>query len=318
MPAVSMTFGLAMALFASLGIAQDVVREELRFKGKVKAQPVDMSANMFLPKTAAGRLPAMLIVHGSGGPRQVDLEYARQLTAMGVASVLANHYAPRGVLGTMEDQLSVRIEDMLGDAFAMLEALARDPRFDPARIGIMGFSKGGSVALNSAVGKVADRFLPGGPRFALHVPFYPGCPSLYREPRTTGAPIVLLIAEKDNWVGSAKCMGYAEDLKAAGAKLHLVVYRGAGHGWDGQDSAYVANAQNMSRCGWREQVDGGWIEIFSGVRTHGPGGVPIPGKIAEVMGKCPTQGASVEIDARVKESAMAELRAAVMSSIGAK
>ncbi|MGH9577187.1 MAG: dienelactone hydrolase family protein, partial [Terriglobales bacterium] len=298
--------------------AQDAVQEELRFKGKIKAQSADMSANMFLPKAAVGQLPAMVIVHASGGPRQVDLEYARQLTAMGVASVLANHYAPRGVTRTVDDQLSVRTEDMLGDAFAMLDALTRDPRIDSARIGIMGFSKGGSVALDSSIAKVAERFLPGGPRFALHVPFYPGCLALYREPRTTGAPIVLLIAEKDNWVGSAKCIGYANDLKAAGAKLRLIVYQGAGHGWDQDRNAHVANAQFMGRCGWQEQADGGWIEMFTGLRTSGPGAVPIPGAMAEVMAKCPTRGASVEVDSRVKDAAMAELRTAVQSSFGVK
>ena len=46
----------------------------------------------------------------------------------------------------MQDQSTVTSNDMLADEFAALKALAGHARIDGKRVGVIGFSKGGSAA----------------------------------------------------------------------------------------------------------------------------------------------------------------------------
>jgi dienelactone hydrolase len=60
---------------------------------------------------------------------------------------------------------------MIGDTYRALELLATHPRIDPARIGVMGFSKGGGVALYAAMTRFQRRHGPAGAKFAHHIAF---------------------------------------------------------------------------------------------------------------------------------------------------
>lgn len=99
-----------------------------------------------VPASLPAPLPAMVIVHGSGGIGPRGADYERMLNAIGVATLRPDSFGPRGVRSTVADQRAVSTFSMVADAYAALRMLAADPRIDPRRIGIMGFSKGGSVA----------------------------------------------------------------------------------------------------------------------------------------------------------------------------
>ncbi|MCZ7655921.1 MAG: hypothetical protein M5R42_19135 [Rhodocyclaceae bacterium] len=61
--------------------------------------------------------------------------------------LVIDSFGPRGVMSTADDQTRVTTTQMLQDAYGALVFLADDKRIDSARIGVMGFSKGGTVAL---------------------------------------------------------------------------------------------------------------------------------------------------------------------------
>ncbi|WP_300300154.1 dienelactone hydrolase family protein [Ferrovibrio sp.] len=312
-------FTLSGLLLAALPVMAEVKKEILEFSGPSRGGPVTVRAELFLPDALAGtRLPAMLIHHGSGGvSNEREYAYAREFTAMGVAAIIPDSFTPRGVKSTVADQSAVTNNDMLADAFGALKAAAGHPRLDPARIGITGFSKGGTVALQSALVSVAERFAPGGPRFALHVPFYASCGTQYLNPKTTGAPMLVLIGGADTYVGSQPCLDYAAKIGATGGRVEAVVYPNAQHGWDGAGAAYrIANGENYSKCVYVEQPDRSWIEQTSGVMTNGPGGRAIEGANQKALAACRTLGVSGGPDADARTKSMAALKATMRAAFG--
>lgn len=292
-------------------------REVLSFQAPSRNGPVTVTAELFLPPGAApgavdAKLPAMLLHHGSGGVSDArEYAYAREFTAMGVASIIPDSFTPRGVKSTVTDQGTVSTNDMLADAFGALKAAAAHPRIDATRIGIAGFSKGGAVALRAALQAIADRYAPNGPRFALHVPFYPACETHYRDTRTTGAPILMLLGAADTYVGTESCRIVADSLKAGGARLEMVIYPNAQHGWDGTGAAWSQpNGENWSKCFFVQQADLGWVEQLSGIRTAGPDGRP-NADAPKALAVCRTRGVSGGPDAATKAASLGALKQAM-------
>jgi dienelactone hydrolase len=203
---------------------------------------------LFAPGTA-GKHPAVVLVHGSGGVTDArEGFWARELVAMGVGALVIDSFTPRGVASTVEDQSLVTTAQMMEDAFAALSYLASRPAFDPARIAVMGFSKGGTVALLAA----DLRHQQGSGRaFAAHVPLYPSCTPQYRNPKPS-APILVLIGAEDNYTGVKPCAEYLERIRTAGGNVTLKTYPGAHHGFDGDTRFdrvfFIARAQNYREC----------------------------------------------------------------------
>lgn len=310
---LSMQFLPGLALLLAAGAAQAQSKEVLEYPGPSRNGPVTVKAELFLPAGFAAGLPAMVIHHGSGGVTDArEYAYAREFTAMGIAAIIPDSFTPRGVKSTVTDQSTVSAADMVADAFGALKLAAKHPRLDPKRIGITGFSKGGSVALRSALVQVAERFAPGGPRFALHVPFYPACDTQYFNTRTTGAPILLLIGGRDVYVGAKPCQDYGAKLKTGGADIEIITYPNGQHGWDGGGPAYtIANGENYRDCIYVEQADGSWIEQKSQVMTYGAGGRAIAGANEKALAGCRTLGVSGAPDPETKAQSLAALKGAM-------
>lgn len=306
-----LTIGLILLLPA--GPAMSQIKEILEFPGPSRNGPVTVKAELFLPEGISGRMPAMVIHHGSGGVSNTrEYAYAREFTRMGVASIIPDSFTPRGVKSTVEDQSTVSTNDMIADAFAALKSAAAHPRIDPARIGITGFSKGGSVAMRSGLELMVRRHVPDGPRFALHVPFYAGCDTIYANMRTTGAPMLVLIGGADTYVGTERCVFAVERMRAAGSAVDMIVYPNAQHGWDGTGRAWsYPNGENYSTCVYIEQPDRSWVEQTSGLTTSGRDGRVIPDAARQALAKCKTLGVSGAPDAEVKAQSLEALKGAM-------
>lgn len=83
---------------------------------------------------------------------------------------------------------------------------SRSCRVD-ARIGVMGFSKGGIAALYAAFRPVTDAGSRDGRSFALHLAYYPWCGLRLRDPLTTGAPVLIQTGALDDLVPPQRCAG---------------------------------------------------------------------------------------------------------------
>jgi len=258
----------------------------------------------------------MVVHHGSGGVSERERVYAREFVKLGVAALVLDSFNGRGVANTVQDQSTVTNNEMLDDAFAALKALANHPRIDGKRVGIVGFSKGGNVALLAAHDRRASRGLPADLRFALHVAFYPGCATQHYKPKSTGAPIYLLLGGADTYVGVVPCQEYAAVLKAEGARVTVTVYPGAPHSFDrGSASWENARGENYSKCIFAEQPDGTWKELFSGATTMDAMGRRNDSGLKQALAACRTLGVSGGPNAAAKAQAMRDLKGYVQQHL---
>lgn len=302
----------ALALLALASATEAQQRQTIDFEGRQKGQPVRVTAEIYWP-AVQGVVPAMVIHHGSGGiTGQREGRYARELAALGVAAVVIDSFRPRGVTSTVEDQSAVSGPDFNLDALAALKALGTNGRIDRNRIGIMGFSKGGTSALMAShLNLLAAAGVPLGLRYAMHVPFYPSCATQYYRPRTTGQPIHMLLGGADTYVGVEPCTTYAEALRANGAPIEVKVYPGAGHGFDGGRAYSNPRGENYSQCVFQQQPDGSFVERKSGVTTNTADGRPVQGAMAKALAGCRTLGVSGGLQDAAAAQALVDLKSYV-------
>lgn len=301
--------GLSALVTAAL--AQQQVRETISLPREYRGRPILVGGTLLLPP-GTGKVPVMVLQHGSGGIR-VDREhrYARELLAMGVGALIIDAFAPRGIANTVTDQSSLQYVDMAQDAFAALKVLASHPRVDSKRIGMAGWSRGGGVTLLTALARLATRFVPSGERFALHVALYPGCGNHHYRPKTTGAPILMLLGGADTYAGVKPCTELADKLKAEGAVVEVKIYPGAKHTFDAGPAYSNPRGENWSKCIFEEQSDGSWRERTSGAQTADKGGVRNEARIKQALAACMTLGIVGASDPAAKAASIADLKAAV-------
>ena len=212
---------------------------------------VKLTATLYMPKSDKP-VATMVIIHSSSGVLDyVEGHYAKSLFQNGIAALVVDSFTPRKLSSISKDQSLLSSWAMENDAFAALAELKKDPRIDPNRIGIMGVSKGGIVAQNSAFLLRRNTRRTGNAAFALHVPIVPDCVTQqFRNVATTGAPIFYMIAELDDLTPSKPCLEYIDRMKAAGnSNVSVKVYPGQHHGWELVGPViYLKNTENYSAC----------------------------------------------------------------------
>ena len=188
----------------------------------------------------AATAPAMLLLHGCGGlhDRQGRLERryvdaAAQLNSLGVHALVVDSLTPRGerelctqAVGTRQVTQQQRRRDALG----ALSWLAAQPAVDAARIGLLGWSNGGSSVL-AATNTGHPEVRAAQVRPSLAVAYYPGCAAELQRGYRPVAPLLLLLGEADDWTAAAPCKALAAQ---AGPAVQFEAYAGAFHGFDGQ------------------------------------------------------------------------------------
>lgn len=254
------------------------------------------------PEGAEGEVPAVVFVHGSSGWLPKHERYLRELHRMGVATFRLDSFTPRGVHTTVGSQVYVTEQMMIADAFNALKLLATHPRIDPERIGIMGASKGGAVALYTAWELVRKASLKGDLRFALHLPLYPPC-AQFEMVNMTGAPVRILIGEADEWTPAKPCIELTEDLKAAGYDAEVTVYPGAYHGFDSSEPVrWREEALNTTKCRFKILDSGITVDVRSGLRLDS-----LQDR-RKALAACTTQGVLSGRNDAARDSALKDVR----------
>lgn len=124
---------------------------------------ITLGGRVFEPAGAKGRLPAMLLLHGSGkGNPWKDLELEAKAFARQGIAVLAPDKRSAGYSRTRVD-----FSQLADDALRALAVLRAQPGVDPAKAGIWGLSEGGWVGPIVASRSADVRFMVtvGGPGY---------------------------------------------------------------------------------------------------------------------------------------------------------
>lgn len=229
--------------------------------GRPEGQPmVLIPAELHLPSSDNSSFPAVVLVHGSGGMGDRERWYAKEFTARGYAAIIIDSFKPRGVTSTVANQSAVPEQYMIRDAFGALQYLAKNKKIDTSRIGVMGFSKGGIVALRSSLQIVTNRSNQAQGttlNFAFHIPFYPGCNIQHRNTSTTGKPVLVMLGELDDYTPPKPCIEYVERLKEGNTRVEYHVVAGAYHGWEnGTGPYYLGQAETIRHCVYFVEDDG--------------------------------------------------------------
>jgi dienelactone hydrolase len=186
---------------------------------------------------AAPKGPAIVLLHGCGGmygrdgrPSERMRDYTQWLNGEGWHVLVVDSLTPRGERELCTQRTGARAITMLQrrlDALASLQWLANRPEVDAGRLGLLGWSNGGSTVLAATNKKhraVASAAVL--PSFA--VAFYPGCEAELKRGYEPVAPLLILVGEADDWTPAEPC----HRLAASQPAIDFEAYAGAYHGFD--------------------------------------------------------------------------------------
>ena len=223
-------------------------------------KPATVSGELRLAQ-GSGKLPAVILVHGSGGMGPNIELWTHELNGLGVATFAIDGFTGRGLASVSADQAKLGRLNLALDAYRALGVLAKHPRVDPDRIVLMGFSRGGQAALYASVRRFDKLWNKSGAHFAGHIAFYPDCMTTYQaDIEVMPVPVRIYHGSADDYNPLAPCREYVTRLRSIGQDVVITEYAQAHHGFDNPLGAAKAapsrNAQTVRKCRIREDAKG--------------------------------------------------------------
>jgi carboxymethylenebutenolidase len=205
-----------------------------------------MRGYLVKPRAAAGKLPAVLVIHENRGLNPHIEDVARRLAVEGFLALAPDGLSPLG--GTPADADQAR--DLIGkldpaktraDYLAALTYLAGRPDAS-GKLGLVGFCWGGGMANQVAVHA---------PALQAAVAFYGATPGAADVPKIR-ARLLLHYAGLDTRI-NAGIPAYEAALKQAGTKYGLYLYEGVNHAFH-NDTAGARYDKAAAQLAWSRTV----------------------------------------------------------------
>lgn len=203
------------------------------------------------PAKAAGKLPAIVVVHENRGLNPYIEDVARRVAKAGFIALAPDGLSsvggyPGNDVRGRELQAQVDPEKLMNDFFAAIEYL-RASALGTGKVGITGFCYGGGVSNAAAVAY---------PELDAAVPFY-GRQAKPDDVVRIKAPLLLHFAEKDDNV-NATWPAYEAALKKAGTTYEAYVYPGTNHGFHNDSTPRYDQA--AAALAWERTL--GWFRKY--------------------------------------------------------
>jgi dienelactone hydrolase len=219
-------------------------------------------AGEFRVARGTGKLPVVVLMHGSSGVGATTEAWVHAFNAMGISTFVIDGFTGRGLTVVGPNQALLGRLNLIIDIYRSLEILAKHPRVDPGRIVLMGFSRGGQATLYASLDRFNKLWNKSGIQFAAYIPFYPDCSTTYQSDSEVAArPIRIFHGTPDDYNPVKSCKAFVERLKTAGRDVVLTEYPDSAHGFDSgllgvSTVAVSANSQTVRNCHIKEG-DGG-------------------------------------------------------------
>ena len=241
---------LVACSFASPALAQEsllggeTIPEQairyLSFPSRDGDRPITVAGRLQMPAERRGPIPAVIVMHGTPGVSLRGVYYANALSRIGVATFEIDQWGARGLAGGPEGRPK-SVGETMADVYGAIDRLAAMPEINSRRIGILGFSWGGIVAMLSATKRYDQLYAaPQRPHLAAAMALYPVCWGYNHVPGYAFAdllpiPVRIVTGDKDDYDdGAEPCRRLVDGLPAEErARVDLVVYPGAAHAFDG-------------------------------------------------------------------------------------
>lgn len=220
--------------------------------------------------SAENKVPAVVILHGSGGDwtgRSIYL--ANRLAKQGIAGFAVDTFVARNLRPTDDYFTRLRkasIYTQIIDGMSALKALQDHPFIESEKIAVTGFSLGAASALYSMFEPVAESVLgKDGPRFSAYASFYAGCSFDFDDFRVEGSPVLIMMGGADESMSIPRCQWFQEKLQKHNVDVDLKVYPGAGHGWEQPyPQHFVEGAAVTKDCLMQWTKEGVSVEMSTG------------------------------------------------------
>ncbi len=204
----------------------------------------EILAHFGRPAGSMSKVPAVLILHGSGGVDGRGAFYARALQEAGIATleITMFQFGRRPKAGP---------EATIPHASAALRWLGTQPAIDSKRLGVMGFSWGGVMTVLLSSELVQEQLGKDVPKPVACAPLYPVCSAIARtvknperacynaQTRMSASPMLIHVGTNDDYEdGTRSCDTLIAMWPAAARKQVTVHYiEGATHAFDYQKGA---------------------------------------------------------------------------------
>jgi len=200
-----------------------------------------------------GPFPAVVLLHSCLGLPANRQSIEAEMTGWGYVALFVDDFGPRG----LKETCAVDFPEGASDAYGALAFLAKLAYVDPSRIAAVGFSQGADTALAiAASGRNSAFAISGGPAFKAAAAFYPPCAN--QADTDLQLPTLILVGAQDTVTPAADCRQLA---KRQPGVVELVVYPGAGHGFDLPEFAGGRRVLGMQLKYDRETSEQSWLEL---------------------------------------------------------
>jgi len=208
------------------------ISDEQFLKGESFGLPTMISGTLRVAQ-GTGRLPLVILLHGSGGVEENAAVWEKVFLSMGISTFAINSFTGRGIISTVADQSQLGRLNMILDLYRSLAVLAADPRIDPNRIAVMGFSRGGQASLYASLRRFQKMWNPSGVEPAAYIALYAPCITTYiDDTQVSDHPIRIFHGQSDDWVKIAPCRAYFERLKGTAKDVQMTELPNAWHAYD--------------------------------------------------------------------------------------